>query len=44
MVEYVVAWLPNSPMLAFDITPSYGGGIGILPWLFISLMRSPSFV
>jgi hypothetical protein len=27
----VVAWLPHSPMLAFDIIPSYGGGIGILP-------------
>jgi hypothetical protein len=34
----------HSPMLAFDILPSYGGGIGILPWLFISFMRSPSFV
>jgi hypothetical protein len=44
MVEDVVAWLPHSPMLAFDILPSYGGGIGILPWLFISFMRSPSFV
>jgi hypothetical protein len=30
-------------MLAFDIHPSYGGGIGILPWLFIIFMRSPSF-
>jgi hypothetical protein len=40
----VVAWLPHSPMLAFDLLPSYGGGIGILPWLFISFMRSPSFV
>jgi hypothetical protein len=27
----VVAWLPHSPMLAFDILSSYGGGIGILP-------------
>jgi hypothetical protein len=44
MVEDVVAWLPHSPMLAFDILPSYGGGIGILPWLFISFMRNPSFV
>jgi hypothetical protein len=44
MVEDVVAWLPHSSMLAFDILPSYGGGIGILPWLFISFMRSPSFV
>jgi hypothetical protein len=44
MVEDVVAWLPHSPMLAFDILPSYGGGIGTLPWLFISFMRSPSFV
>jgi hypothetical protein len=35
---------PHSPMLAFDLLPSYGGGIGILPWLFISFMRSPSFV
>jgi hypothetical protein len=42
MVKDVVAWLPHSPMLAFDILPSYGGGI--LPWLFISFMRSPSFV
>jgi hypothetical protein len=42
MVEDVVAWLPHSPMLAFDIIPSYGGGI--LPWLLISFMRSPSFV
>jgi hypothetical protein len=24
MVEDVVAWLPHSPMLAFDILPSYG--------------------
>jgi hypothetical protein len=31
-------------MLAFDILPSYGGGIGILPWLFISFMHNPSFV
>jgi hypothetical protein len=31
-------------MLSFDILPTYGGGIGILPWLFISFMRSPSFV
>jgi hypothetical protein len=31
-------------MLAFDILPSYGGGIEILPWLFISFMRIPSFV
>jgi hypothetical protein len=30
MVEDVVVWLPHSPMLAFDILPSYGGGIGIL--------------
>jgi hypothetical protein len=30
------------PMLAFDILPSYGGGIGVLPWLFISFMRNPS--
>jgi hypothetical protein len=44
MVEDVVAWLPHSRMLAFDILPSYGGGIGILPWLFISFMCSPSFV
>jgi hypothetical protein len=44
MVEDVVAWLPHSPILAFDILRSYGGGIGILPWLFISFMRSPSFV
>jgi ABC-type xylose transport system permease subunit len=44
MVEDVVAWLPHSPMLAFDILLSYGGGIGILPWLLISFMRSPSFV
>jgi hypothetical protein len=44
MVEDVVAWLPHSSMLAFDILPSYGGGIGILPWLFISFMRSSSFV
>jgi hypothetical protein len=36
MVEDVVAWLPHSPMLSFDIIPSFGGGIGILPWLFIS--------
>jgi hypothetical protein len=43
MVEEVVVWLPHSPMLAFDILRSYGG-IGILPWLFISFMRSPSFV
>jgi hypothetical protein len=35
MVEDVVAWLPHSPMLAFEILPSCGGGIGILPWLFI---------
>jgi hypothetical protein len=35
MVEDVVAWLPHSPMLAFDILPSYGGDIGILPWLFV---------
>jgi hypothetical protein len=34
----------HSPMLAFDILPSYGGGTGILPWLFISFSRSPSFV
>jgi hypothetical protein len=40
----VVAWLHQSPMLAFDILPSYGGGIGILPWLLISFMRSSSFV
>jgi hypothetical protein len=32
------------PMLAFDILPSYGGGIGIHPWLFISFMCSSSFV
>jgi hypothetical protein len=44
MVEDVVACLPHSPMLAFDIVPSYGGGIGILPWFFISFLRSPSFV
>jgi hypothetical protein len=44
MVEDVVAWLPHSPMLAFDILPSYGGGTGILPWLFISFKRSPTFV
>jgi hypothetical protein len=44
MVEDVVAWLPHSPMLAFDILPSYGGGIGVLPWLFINFMRNPSFV
>jgi hypothetical protein len=44
MVEDVVAWLPHSPMLAFDIIPAYGGGIGILPTLCISFMRSPSFV
>jgi hypothetical protein len=44
MVEDAVTWLPHSPILAFDILPSYGGGIGILPWLFISFMRSPSFV
>jgi hypothetical protein len=31
MVEDVVAWLPHSPMLAFDILPSYGGGIRIPP-------------
>jgi hypothetical protein len=41
MVEDVVAWLPHSPMLAFDIIPSYDGGIGILPWLFISFMAAP---
>jgi hypothetical protein len=28
-------------MLAFDIIPSYDGGIGILPWLFISFMAAP---
>jgi hypothetical protein len=45
MVEDVVAaWLPTPPCFGFDILPSYGGGIGILPWLFISFMRSPSFV
>jgi hypothetical protein len=44
MVEDVVAWLPHSPMLAFDILPSYGGGIGILPWLLSSFMRSHSFI
>jgi hypothetical protein len=42
--EDVVAWLPHSPMLAFDIIPSYGDVIGILPLLFISFMRSPSFI
>jgi hypothetical protein len=31
MVEDVVVWLPHSPMLAFDILPSCGGGIGIPP-------------
>jgi hypothetical protein len=31
MVEVVVAWLPHSPMLAFDIVPLYVGGIGIPP-------------
>jgi hypothetical protein len=40
----VNTWLPHFPMLAFDILPSYGGGIGILPWLFISFMHNPSFV
>jgi hypothetical protein len=25
MVGDVVVWLPHSPMLAFDIVPSYGG-------------------
>jgi hypothetical protein len=30
MVQDVVAWLPHSPMLAFDILPSYGGGNGCL--------------
>jgi hypothetical protein len=44
MVDDVVAWLPHSPMIAFDILSSYGGGIGILPWLLIGFMRSPSFV
>jgi hypothetical protein len=44
MVEDVVVLLLHSPMLAFDILPSYGGGIGILPWLFISFMRILSFV
>jgi hypothetical protein len=44
MVEDVVAWLPHSPKLAFDILPSYGDGIWILPWLFISFMSSSSFV
>jgi hypothetical protein len=43
-VEDVVAWLPHYPMLAFDIIPSYGGAIRILPWLLISFMHSPSFV
>jgi hypothetical protein len=42
VVEDVVACLPHFPMLALDILPSYGGGI--LPWLFISFMHSPSFV
>jgi hypothetical protein len=32
------------PMLAIDILPSYGGGIGILPRLLISFMHSSSFV
>jgi hypothetical protein len=31
MVDDVAAWLPHSPMLAFDILPSYSGGIGIPP-------------
>jgi hypothetical protein len=37
-----VAWLPHSPMLAFDILPSYGGGIGILPWLLLASCAAPS--
>jgi hypothetical protein len=31
MVEDVVAWLPHSSMLAFDILPSYGCGNRIPP-------------
>jgi hypothetical protein len=41
MVEDVVAWLPHSPMLAFDILPSYGGGNGILPWLLLASCAAP---
>jgi hypothetical protein len=41
MVGDVVAWLPHSPMLAFDIFPSYGGGIGIIPWLLLALRATP---
>jgi hypothetical protein len=41
MVEDVVAWLSHSPMLAFDILPSYGGGIGILPWLLLASCAAP---
>jgi hypothetical protein len=36
-----VAWLPHYPMLAFDILPSYGGGIGILPWFLLSSCAAP---
>jgi hypothetical protein len=42
--DVVAAWLPTPPCFAFDILPLHGDGIGILPWLFISLMRSPSFI
>jgi hypothetical protein len=41
MVEDVVVWLPHSPMLAFDILPSYGGGIGTLPWLLLASCATP---
>jgi hypothetical protein len=53
MVEDVVAWLPHSPMLAFDILQNMVKALaflhkvvasGSLHVLFISLMCSPSFV
>jgi hypothetical protein len=40
-MEDVVAWLPHSPMLAFDILPSYDGGNGILPWLLLASCAAP---
>jgi hypothetical protein len=36
-----VAWLPHSPMLAFDILSSYGGGIEILPWSLLASCAAP---
>jgi hypothetical protein len=42
MVEDVVAWLPHSPMLAFDILQNMVEALVSLHVLFISLMCSPS--